>query len=56
MSMKFILLINVKIPIIVGIFTFIGGINDGLGRLKPENSIDSCYFGIYEMKFHAQLS
>ena len=55
--MKFILLINVKMPTIVGILTFISRINDLLGLSKPENSIDFGYFNIYEyFKFHAQLS
>ena len=55
--MKFILLINVKMPTIVGILTFISRINDRLYWFKPENSIDFGSFKIYEhFKFHAQLS
>ena len=55
--MKFILLINVKMPTIVGILTFISKINYWLCRFKPRNSIDSDFFDIYEeFKFHAQLS
>ena len=41
--MKFILLINVKIPTIVVILTFIGRINGWLLWLKPEISINSNY-------------
>ena len=54
---KFILLINVKMPTIVGILTFISRINDWLLWPKPEFSIDFGYFSNYEqLKFHAQLS
>ena len=54
---KFILLINVKMPTIVGILTFISRINDWLLWFKPEISIDFAHFRIYEqLKFHAQLS
>ena len=54
---KFILLINVKMPTIVGILTFISRINDWLLCFKPKFSIDYGYFDIYEhLKFHAQLS
>ena len=43
-SQSFILLINVKMPIIVGIFTFMSRIN-------------CWHFNIYEQdKFHAQVS
>ena len=50
-------LINVKMPTIVGILTFISRINDWLLWFKPEISIDFGYFSIYEqLKFHAQLS
>ena len=38
--MKFILLINVKMPTIAGILSFISRINDLLVRLKPVLSID----------------
>ena len=56
-SMKFILLINVKMPTIVGILTFISRINDWLLCLEHENSINQAIVDIYEqLKFHAQLS
>ena len=53
--MKFILFINVKIPV-VGILTFISRINDCLwGCFTPKISIDFGYFYINEqIKFHAQ--
>ena len=55
--MKVILLINVKMPTIVGILTFISRINDWLWCFKARNSIDSGYFDIYDqLEFHAQLS
>ena len=54
---KYILLINVKMPTIVGILTFISRINYCLVGSMPEFSVDFGYFSIYElMKFHAQLS
>ena len=55
-SMKFILLINVKMPTIVGILTFISMINTTSERLKARNFICR-YFSVYEqLKFRAQLS
>ena len=57
LRLKFILLINVKMPTIVGILTFISRINYRLWSSEPSISIFSCYFGIYEqLKFQAQLS
>ena len=57
LRLKFILLINVKMPTIVGILTVISRINYWLYRFTPENSINFGYFNIYEhFKFHAQLS
>ena len=55
--MKCILLINVKMPTIVGILTFISLINTTTERLKASN-FDICrYFSFYEqLKFRAQLS
>ena len=54
---KFILLINVKMPTIVGILTFISMINTTSERLKARNFIALRYFSFYEqLKFHAQLS
>ena len=57
LRLKFILLINVKIPTLVGILTFIRRINFSLCYSKPEFSTNFDYFCIYEQfKFHAQLS
>ena len=56
LSTKFILLINVKMPTIVGILTFISMINTSK-RLKARNFFICCYFTFNEqLKFHAQLS
>ena len=41
MNMKFILLINVKMPTIVGILTFISMINTTPERMRNENSLFS---------------
>ena len=38
LSMKFFLLINVKMPTIVGILTFISGKNSILGFSEPKNA------------------
>ena len=57
LSTKFILLINVKMPTIVGILTFISMINTTSVRLKARNVFIWRYFSFYEqLKFHAQLS
>ena len=57
LRLKFILLINVKMPTIVGILTFISRINYQILRYKPVFSTNFDYFSIYEqLKFHAQLS
>ena len=57
LSMKFILLINVKMPTIVGILTFIGMINTTSERHKARNFVIFQYFSFYEqLKFRAQLS
>ena len=48
---KFILLINVKMPTIVGIFTFISMINITSERLKARHFFICRYFS-----FHLQLS
>ena len=57
LSTKFILLINVKMPTIVGIFTFISMINTTSERLKARNVFIYRYFSFYEqLKFRAQLS
>ena len=55
--MKFILLLNVKRPIIIGLLTFISMINTTSERLKANNFITCQYFSFYEqLKLHAQLS
>ena len=57
LSTKFILLINVKMAIIVGILTFISIINTTSERLKATNFIICQYFSVYEqLKFPAPLS
>ena len=56
-NMKFFLLINVKMPTIVGILTFINRKNSILSLFESEKSWISWYFYTYEhLKFHAQLS
>ena len=56
LSLKFILLINVKMPTIVGILTFMTRIYQFL-RFEQKFSTNFDYFSIYEqLKFHAQLS
>ena len=57
LSMKFFLLINVKMPTIVGILTFMSRKNSILGWSEPGKSWISRYFFTYgHLKFHAQLS
>ena len=57
LSTKFILLINVKMPTIIGILTFINMINTTFERLKARNFFICRYFSFYEqLKFCAQLS
>ena len=57
LSLKFILLINVKMPTIVGILTFMSRINYWFLSFETEFSTIFDYFNIYEqLKFHAQLS
>ena len=57
LSMKFFLLINVKMPTIVGILTFIIGKYSILDLPEPLKSRISWYFCKYEhLKFLAQLS
>ena len=48
LSVKFILLINVKMPTIVGILTFISMINTTSERLKARNFFICRYFSFYE--------
>ena len=57
LRLKFILLINVKMPTIVGILTFMSRINYKFLSFEPEFFNNFDYFSIYEqLKFHAQLS
>ena len=57
LSRKLILLINVKMPTIVGILTIISMINTTSERLKARNFFICRYFSFYEqLKFRAQLS
>ena len=57
LTMKFFLLINVKMPTINGILTFMSKKNSILGLSEPKKSWLSWYFYTYEhLKFHAQLS
>ena len=57
LSTKFILLINVKMPTIVGILAFISKINTQSERLKARNFFTFWYFSFYEqLRFCAQLS
>ena len=57
LSMKFFLLINVKMPTIVGILTCMSRKNNILGLTEPKKSRISWYFYTYEhLKSHAQLS
>ena len=57
LSMKFFLLINVKMPTIVGILTFMSWKNSILGLPEPKKGRISWYFYTCEhLEFHAQLS
>ena len=57
LSTKFILLVNVKMPTIVGILTIISTINTTPARLKAINFFICRYFSFYEqLKFRAQFS
>ena len=57
LSPKFILLINVKMPTIVGILTFISMIYLISERLLARNFFICQSFSFYEqLKFHARLS
>ena len=57
LRLKFILLINVKMPTVVGILTFINRINYRLWSTESSISLFLGYFSIYEeLKFRAQLS
>ena len=55
--MKFIMLINVKMPTIVGILLFISMINTKSESLLVRKVDFFRHFSLYEqLKFHAQLS
>ena len=55
--MKLILLINVKMPIIVGILTFISRINIASESFKARKIYTLHYFTFNEqLKYHAQVS
>ena len=57
LSLKFILLINVKMPTIVGILTFMSRITYQFLEFEPDFFANFDYFSIYEhLKIHAQLS
>ena len=57
LSMKFIMLINVKMPTSVGILSFISMINTTSESLKARKVIIFHRFRLYEqLSFHAQLS
>ena len=57
LKIKFIILINVKMPTIVGISTFISMINATYDSLKASKVFICQHFSFYEqLKFHAQLS
>ena len=57
LSTKFILLINVKMPTIVGILTFISMISTTSERLNAINFFICRYFSFHkQLKFRAQLS
>ena len=57
LSRKFILFINVKLPKIVGILTFISRINTSSDSLKARKISVFQHFSFYEqLKFYAQLS
>ena len=57
LNTKFILLINVKMPTIVDILTFISIVNTISERLKASNFFIFLHFSVYkQLKFHAQLS
>ena len=56
LSMKFIILINVKMPTHVGILTFVSMINTTSASLKARKVFLFQHFSLHErLKFHAQL-
>ena len=57
LSTKSILLINVKMPTVVGILTFVSMMNTTSGRCKTRNFFICRYFSVYErLKCRAELS
>ena len=57
LSTKLIIFINVKMPTIVGILTFISMINKTTKGLKAIQAITFWHFSLYEqLNFHVQLS
>ena len=57
LSKKFIMLINVKMPTVVGILTFISMINTASESLKARKISIFQHFTFYEqLKVHARLS
>ena len=57
LSIKYFLIINDKIPTIVGILTFLSRKNSILGLSEPKTSRISRYLNTNEhLKFHAQMS
>ena len=57
LSMNFFLLINVKMPTIVGILTFMSRKNSIIGLSESEKQLNFLIFFTNEhLKFHAQLS
>ena len=53
---EFIMLINVKMPTIVGILTFIGIMNTPHESIKQEQSLVLSFVVFEQLKVHAQLS
>ena len=55
LRMKFILLINVKMPTVVGILTFFSRIDTTPESFKARKMFNCHHFSLYEqLKFHAQ--
>ena len=58
LNMKFFLLINVKMPTLVGILTFVNRKNSILGLSESEKKTEflDIFYTYEHLKFHAQLS
>ena len=56
LRLKFIMLIDVKMPTIVGILTYINRTNYYLMGFMPEFSTDLSYFSIYELSIKKFIS